>query len=575
MNLNNLNLKVKLLGSFGLLIIGALTISIVSYNRFNLVEVRVYRMDTFTEIIEDLNKWDAKYNHILLTGDTAGMQSVAQDVRDLKGIYQKLSTTMLQPKNRQACEETIKELDIYLENWGKFQKNHAALSKLQTELTATAQKSSDYYDSNLNNMSKNFLLAKVDFVRMNDAINKLLLSNNAKTQAVVDGYFKSFGNIVTTQGVKEFEPYLAYYSSSITLLKSLLEEENQLRHFLSSSYSKVINTYDQIYHNSNGALKTSIKKAVKNVVTISIITVILCLMVAIGFTRSLTKIIKKCSDNLETFSDGNLNIVFDKNDIERKDELGQLMYSLSNTVTKLRNLLSGIIESVSGIKDAGENMSNNSQMLSEGANEQASSIEEVSSSMEQMAANIQQNSENAQQANSIVTKMTDGLEKVLQAATENYRQAIEISQKITIVNEIASQTNILALNAAVEAARAGEHGRGFAVVASEVRKLAERSKSAADEITLLTQNIVKVVEEAGGYMNATMPEVEKTAQLMKEIAIASMEQNEGAAQVNNAIQQLNHVAQQNAAASEEIATNAEELSSQADNMVEMASVFKI
>jgi methyl-accepting chemotaxis protein len=220
-------------------------------------------------------------------------------------------------------------------------------------------------------------------------------------------------------------------------------------------------------------------------------------------------------------------------------------------------------------------MSSASQQLSQGANEQASGAEEVSSSMEQMAANIQQNTDNAQEADKISQRVSDGVQKVGSAAQESLISIRNISDKIGIINDIAFQTNILALNAAVEAARAGEHGKGFAVVAAEVRKLAERSKIAADEIVSLSAKSVNVTESASKLMGNLIPEIEKTAKLVQEIAAASMEQSTGADQVNSAIQQLNQVTQQNAAASEEMATSSEELSSQAEQLKDIISFFRL
>ncbi len=150
-----------------------------------------------------------------------------------------------------------------------------------------------------------------------------------------------------------------------------------------------------------------------------------------------------------------------------------------------------------------------------------------------------------------------------------------IAEKISIIGEIARQTNLLALNAAVEAARAGDQGRGFAVVAAEVRKLAERSQSAASEINELSGSSVSIADKSGRLLDQIVPNIQNTARLVQEISTASLEQNTGAEQVNNAIQQFNQVIQQNAAASEEMASGAEELASQADHLRETIAFFRI
>jgi methyl-accepting chemotaxis protein len=151
----------------------------------------------------------------------------------------------------------------------------------------------------------------------------------------------------------------------------------------------------------------------------------------------------------------------------------------------------------------------------------------------------------------------------------------DIASKISIIEEIARQTNLLALNAAIEAARAGEHGKGFAVVAAEVRKLAERSQTAAAEISRLSVTSVDVAEKAGGMLSKLVPDIQKTSELVQEISAASREQTSGADQINNAIQQLNQVVQQNAGAAEEMTSTAEELSSQAEQLRGAVGFFKV
>lgn len=262
-------------------------------------------------------------------------------------------------------------------------------------------------------------------------------------------------------------------------------------------------------------------------------------------------------------------------DLKKRSDKDELMQSVTNMVKSTANIISEFQTAANNISDSSQQMSSTSQAMSQGASEQASSAEEVSSSMEEMAANIQQNTENARQTESIALNASEGITKLSESSIQTLNYMVDIADKVSIIGEIARQTNILALNAAVEAARAGEHGKGFAVVAAEVRKLAERSQSAAVEIDSLTRTSVRATEEGGKMMAELIPEINKTGKLVQEITAASIEQNAGADQVNNAIQQLNHVTQQNAAASEEMATSSEELASQAQQLMEMISFFKL
>ncbi|HEY4786344.1 MAG TPA: methyl-accepting chemotaxis protein, partial [Bacteroidales bacterium] len=184
-------------------------------------------------------------------------------------------------------------------------------------------------------------------------------------------------------------------------------------------------------------------------------------------------------------------------------------------------------------------------------------------------------SDNARHTEIISNSTAQMVTRVDEASRESLKAVKEIAQKITIINDIAFQTNILALNAAVEAARAGEYGKGFAVVASEVRKLAERSKIAADEIDHLSKSSLGMTQETGQILEQLIPEILKTSKLVQEIASASVEQNSGADQINSAIQQLNNVTQQNAATAEQMATSSEELYSRAEQLNELVSFFTL
>ncbi len=262
-------------------------------------------------------------------------------------------------------------------------------------------------------------------------------------------------------------------------------------------------------------------------------------------------------------------------ELNKRSENDTLIESLSEMIKSIAVTVSDFSSAAENISSSSQQMSSTAQMMSQGATEQASSAEEVSSSMEEMSANIQQNTENAQQTQKISLKAAEGIKKINSASDQVVKYMEEIAEKVSIIGDIARNTNILALNAAVEAARAGEHGRGFAVVASEVRKLAERSQAAAIEINELTQTSVYATEESSRLLTEIAPEIENTSKLVQEIATASLEQNAGAEQVNNAIQQLNQITQQNAAASEEVATSSEELSGQADQLLEKIGYFKL
>ena len=311
------------------------------------------------------------------------------------------------------------------------------------------------------------------------------------------------------------------------------------------------------------------------IIVIALISIALSLVALYFLSRSISVPIKIAANHAMAMATGDLVRDVPPVFLARGDEIGELAAAFKKQRENLITVVGGIQAATSNVAQGSEQISSTAQSMSQGATEQASSAEEVSSSVEEMDATIKQNADNAQATEGIATKAAKDAEEGSRAVAESVTAMGQIADKISIIGEIARQTNMLALNAAIEAARAGEAGKGFAVVASEVRKLAERSQIAAGEITGLSEHTVQISQRAGEIIAAIVPDIRKTAELVQEIASASREQSTGVDQIGKAMTQLDSVIQQNASASEEMAAMSEELSGQSQQLSTAMAFFKL
>ncbi len=260
---------------------------------------------------------------------------------------------------------------------------------------------------------------------------------------------------------------------------------------------------------------------------------------------------------------------------DANDEFGIIADKYNVFIEQTRKLLDSLQDMSLSVYSASNQLSAISQQLAQSTNEQAATVEEISSSIEEMAATVHQNSENAYQTEKTARNAEIGIIESQKATLNTVLKMRSINEMMKVITDIASKTDLLAINAAIEASKAGEFGKGFSVVASEVRKLAEQTQSAANDICNLTKESLLVAENAGSILTNIVPEVQNTTTLIQEISAASIEQNANTEQISHAIQQLNTVVQRNSATSEELSAGAEELASQSQNLQDTINVFKL
>ena len=285
--------------------------------------------------------------------------------------------------------------------------------------------------------------------------------------------------------------------------------------------------------------------------------------------------LQKYTGSLNYLAKGNLDIHIDEKAKLSANELGQMATAIDNLLNQFKLIVHKTVNTSQELIKSGDVIRGSAGYISESANNQASSVEEITTSIEEMTAGIHQNTDNAKNSEKLSQTVLTEIKQLSEESKITLKQMLEIAMEVKMIREIAEQTNILSLNAAVEAARAGEHGRGCAVVASEVRKLAEKSKFAAEKITTITNQGVEKVKGMEQRLNTIVPNVEITSSLLSEIATSSMEQSSGVDQINQAIVTINTDSQRNAQASEQLVDNAQGISELSEQLNEVILFFKL
>lgn len=574
MGWKDINILTKLLVAFGItlvftIVIGA--IGIYNLNRINdntkqtaidylPVVNNAYKVDKYWH---EVMNYFSEYNY---SGDKYFSNKVEQRIKRATAAINEI---MFKAKAAQLSDENtekVTRIKAQIDEFSEVFENYRNLVELNNKQVISIGKlKSSLLSSNINAESK-LIVAKISdylyYIRTNRLPRKM-----PELYRLTNNLMQISTGQLSNQYMKQIHDYGKTYIEARKLELKAGEIGSNILGDAKSVTDVILDMFTE-----NAELANQITNKAQNIM---IFTIIIILIVGFAFSfiisRSITRPISVTVDFANRMALGDLT---DRINIERKDEIGDLIRAMNLISEKTNEIINSIKESAGQIKDASVRLSSNSQELSSGAGEQASAAEEVASSMEEMSANIQQIADNAKETGKIARNSVTGIVSGNEAARKAIQSMKNIADKINIISEIAFQTNLLALNAAVEAARAGASGKGFSVVASEVRKLAERSKNAAIEIEKLSKETVEVSSKAGQILENVVPKIEETSKLVDNIAVSGTQQLGGIIQINNAMSQLNNVTQQNVNNSEQLATSAEELSAQAIHLSDSISYFK-
>lgn len=605
--LNNLRLGVKLALGFAIVLVLTAVVAIVGFRGLSSVESRVEKADDVNRLVRFILEGRVEEKNYMLRGDKEHLEKHSNVLKSLLEQTESTKGKFDRQTNRDQMTEVVEAVRRYETAFEDYvtlagqkdqamndMRESARKALLDTELLRATQKdelrklmeSGDARIRDMNNrlekaddtnrMIKWFLEARKnekDYILSGE--QRYLDDNLAAIEgilALAKDVKQRFRDPANQIKVDTITSSLAEYQKRFADYLNLTDKQRQAEQVMVDAARNAQKVCAQARADQKALMITEMDAATFTMFAGAGVAIMLGIIAAVFLTRSITRPVRQGVDFARAMADGDFTRHLD---IDQKDEIGTLAAALNTMVQKLRGVVGDVRSATDNVASGSEELSAAAQTLSQGATEQAASIEEVSSSMEQIGKNIRQSADNAHETEGISRSAAESARESGQAVGKTVDAMKNIAEKISIIEEIARQTNLLALNAAIEAARAGEHGKGFAVVAAEVRKLAERSGQAAGEISELSANSVAVAEQAGKMLDELVPNINRTAELVHEIAAASAEQNSGAEEVNKAIQQLDTVIQQNASSSEEMASTCEELAGQGQMLQQTMSFFRV